>query len=84
MSKKRVSVRNKGLQLLTKAPAEPKPDQESKNLETKKSRTLYQQGNFQLFPEQVKKIRLYAAEHNMKLSEVVRRALEHFFEKKET
>ena len=83
MSKKRVSVRNKGLQLLTKAPTKPKPDEDSKNLETKKSRKIYQQGNFQLYPEQNKQIRLYAAQNNMKISEVVRLALEEFFKDKD-
>ena len=81
MSKKRASLRNKGLQLLTKAPTKPKPDDESKNLETKKSRKIYQQGNFQLFPEHTKKIRLYAAKNSMKISEVVRAALDEFFDK---
>ena len=81
MNKKRVSVGAKGLQLLTKAPTKPKPDEKSKNLETKKSRKIYQQGNFQLFPEHTKRIRLYAAQNNMKISEVVRAALDEFFEK---
>ena len=79
MSKKRVSVRDKGLALLTKAPTRPKPGEESKNLETKESRKIYQQGNFQLFPEQMKQLRLYAAQNGMKISEVVRQALVEFF-----
>lgn len=82
MNKKRVSVRDKGLELLTKAPTKPGREEHSREIETKKSRTLYQQGNFQLFPEQTKKIRLYAAQNNMKVSEVVRHALDEFFEDK--
>jgi hypothetical protein len=77
-------VRDKGLQLLTKAPTKPKAGEESRNLETKKSREIYQQGNFQIFPEQAKQIRLYAAKNNMKISEVVRLALEGFFKNHET
>jgi hypothetical protein len=82
MSKKRESVRGKGhgLGLITKASSKPK-EEDSRNIETKKNRTLYEQGNFQLFPEQNKKIRVYAAQNKMKVSEVVRRALDAFFEK---
>ena len=82
MNKKRVSVGTKGLQILTKAQTKPKDGDESTNLETKKFRKVYQQGNFQLFPEQTKQIRLYAAQNNMKISEVVRLALEEFFKGK--
>ena len=38
--------------------------------------------NFQIFPEHTKRIRLYAAQNNLKVSEVVRRALDEFFEDK--
>jgi len=84
MSKKRESVRGKGkgLGLITKAATKPKKeDKESRNLESKKNRNIYEQGNFQLFPEQNRKIRVYAAQNKMKISEVVRRALDEFFEK---
>ena len=83
MSKKRESVRGKGhgLGLITKASSKPKTEEDSRNIETKKNRNLYEQGNFQLFPEQNKKIRVYAAQNKMKVSEVVRRALDAFFEK---
>ena len=83
MSKKRESVRGKGqgLGLITKASSKPKKEDDSRNIETKKIRNLYEQGNFQLFPEQNQKIRIYAAQNKMKVSEVVRRALDEFFEK---
>jgi len=73
--------------LLTKAPTLPKPgdkdEAESINLERKKSRIIYEQGNFQLLPGQNKKIRVYAAQNKMKVSEVVRQALDEFFRNKE-
>lgn len=83
MSKKRESVRGKGkgLGLITKAPTKPKKEEESRNIENKKTRNIYEQGNFQLFPEQNRKIRVYAAQNKLKVSEVVRRALDEFFEK---
>ena len=86
MSKKRVSIRDrmerKGLQMLSKAPTKPDRKEAPREIETKKSRNLYQQANFQLYPEQAKKIRIYAAQNNMKISEVVRQALDEFFESK--
>ena len=83
MSKKRVSVRGKGegLGLITKASARPENYSEHRNIESKKSRKIYEQGNFQLLPEQNRKIRIYAAQKGMKISEVVRRALDEFFKR---
>ena len=72
--------KGKGLGLITKASTKPKKE-ESRNLETKKDRKLYDQGNIQLFPEQNRKIRVYAAQNGIKISEVVRRALDEFFSK---
>jgi len=89
MSKKRESLRGRGrgLGLLTKAPTQPKPGEkdepESRNIEIKKPRIVYEQGNFQLLPGQNKKIRVYAAQNKMRVSEVVRLALEEFFRNKE-
>ena len=83
MRKKRESVRGKGkgLGLITKASTKPKKEDDSRNIESKKPRNIYEQGNFQLFPEQNRKIRVYAAQNKLKVSEVVRRALDEFFEK---
>ena len=83
MSKKRESLRGKGkgLGIITKAPTKPTTEDDSRNIETKKPRNIYEQGNFQLFPEQNRKIRVYAAQNKLKVSEVVRKALDEFFEK---
>ena len=91
MSKKRDSLRGKGADiapaakgtaLFTKAKTKEKEeDKISRDIEPKKSRTIYEQANYQLFPEQAKKIRIYAAQNKMKVSEVVRKALQEFIDK---
>ena len=84
MSKKRESVhgKGKGIAVFTAAPTDEKLEKKtSRDIEPKKSRIIYEQANYQLYPEQAQKIRLYAAQHKMKVSEVVRQALEEFFKK---
>ena len=81
MSKKRTPVRDRSdkIALSSREATKPKTADHSRNIETKKPRNIYQQGNFQIFPQQAKQIRLYAVQNNMKISEVVRRALKEFF-----
>jgi hypothetical protein len=84
MSKKRESVhgKGKGIAVFTAAPTDEKEEKKtSRDIEPKKSRIIYEQANYQLYPEQAQKIREYAVKHKMKVSEVVRQALEEFFKK---
>lgn len=92
MSKKRESVRGKGMDIpptpgkgmavFTRAEVAPKKEKgDSRTIETKKSRIIYEQANYQILPEQALKIRKYAVDHNMKVSALVRVILQDWLKK---